>query len=213
MPQTVEWSSLFENWIASGETADVAHDLAHIRRVVQMAGRLAEAEEATLEIVMPAAWLHDCVTTPKSSSDRQKASRWAADRAIGFLAEVGYPLEFHGAIHHAIEAHSFSSGIEPRTIEAKVVQDADRLDALGALGIARCFALGGAMGSAIYSESDPFCAVREPDDRRFTLDHFPAKLLKLAGGMQTASGRAEAAWRMSFMESYLARLREEIAVR
>lgn len=206
-----EWSSRFESWIARGAAVDVAHDLSHIRRVVRMAEKLALAEAAKLEIVMPAAWLHDCVITAKSSPDRKIASRLAADRAVELLVETDYPLEFHEAIHHAIEAHSFSAAIETRTIEAKVVQDADRLDAIGALGIARCFALGGAMGSSIYSEDDPFCAVRAPDDRRFTLDHFPAKLLKLRKGMKTATGRAEAERRTRFIENYLSQLREEIA--
>lgn len=176
-----------------------------------MAERLAGLEGASLEVVTPAAWLHDCVIISKSSPHRSNASRLAANKAVGFLMEIGYPSEFLGPIQHAIEAHSFSARIDPETVEAKVVQDADRLDAIGALGIARCFALGGAMGSAIYSEADPFCAIRAPDDRQFMLDHFPAKLLKLSEGMQTAGGRAEAAQRLEFMEQFLAQIRGEIA--
>jgi len=126
---------------------DVAHDLEHVRRVVRTARELAGAEGARREIVLPAAWLHDCVTVPKDSPDRARASRRAAAQAVAWLRDWGWPADLLPEIAHAIEAHSFSAGLEPRTVEAKVVQDADRLEAIGAVGLARCLALGGALGS------------------------------------------------------------------
>ncbi len=204
-----DWAAVFERFISQA-TGDAAHDLAHIHRVVRNAERLAAAERACPEVVMPAAWLHDCVIVPKSSPERRQASKLAAARARTFLAEVGYPAPFHDRIAHAIEAHSFSAGIKPESLEARVVQDADRLDALGAIGIARCLALGGAMGRVLYSDADPFCDARPADDGTFSLDHFPAKLLKLAGTMQTPAGRAEAEIRTDFLRAYLGQLRREI---
>jgi uncharacterized protein len=138
------------------------------------------------------------------------ASRLAADRARRFLAEAGFPAEHLDAIHHAIEAHSFSAGIEARSPEARVVQDADRLEALGAIGIARCLLTAGSMGSALCAPDDPFCEAREPREREFAIDHFYAKLLGLPDTMQTRAGREEAQRRVDYMRGYLDQLRSEI---
>jgi len=139
-----------------------------------------------------------------------EASRLAAAAATDFLAAIGYPAGALSGIAHAVEAHSFSAGIPPRTIEARVVQDADRLDALGAVGIARTIALGGARGAPLYATIEPFPHTRQPDDRASVIDHFYTKLLTLAGTMRTATGRAEAAARTAFMRDFLAQLGREI---
>jgi len=195
----------------SARGGDVAHGLEHVRRVVRNARRLAAAEGARREVVVPAAWLHDCVTVPKDSPQRAAASRLAAAQAVAWLREWNWPEVFLADIAHAIEAHSFTAGIAPHTTEAKVVQDADRLEAIGAIGLARCLMLGGAMGRPLYVAEDPFCARRAPDDRAATVDHFYTKLLKLEGTMQTASGRREARARTEFLEQFLAELKREIA--
>ncbi len=192
------------------DDADSAHDLAHTTRVVASARRLAEREGAELEVVLPSAWLHDCVTLPKDHPDRKKASTLSADRAIRYLEELGYPSTHLDAIHHAIAAHSFSSGIEPETTEAAVVRDADRLDALGAIGLARCLTVGAELGRSLYNPDDPFCTCRQPDDNRWTLDHFYQKLLRLPEGMLTSAGRTEAERRVKFLKQFLSELRREI---
>jgi uncharacterized protein len=197
-----------EKLVAAG--GDAAHDLEHIRRVVANARGLAAAEGARLEIVLPAAWLHDCVTVPKDSPQRTTASRLAAAQAVAWLREWDWPETLLPDIAHAIEAHSFSAGIPPRTTEAKVVQDADRLDALGAVGLARCLMLGGAMGRPLYAAVDPFCERRAPDDRAACVDHFFAKLLTLEATMQTVGGRAEARRRTEFLKGFLDELKREI---
>jgi uncharacterized protein len=194
----------------TGERADAAHDMAHLARVVATAQRLAQEEGAAIDVVMPAAWLHDCVHVPVTSPDRPRASVMAGDEAVALLARIGYPAALHDAVHHAIAAHSFSARIAPRTIEAKVVQDADRLDAIGAIGIARCLMLGGQLGRALYASDDPFCEQRSPSDAVSSIDHFYTKLLTLAATMQTESGRREAARRTAFMQAYLGQLRSEI---
>jgi uncharacterized protein len=205
-----EWEPLFERFLSDQPGGDPGHGLVHVRRVVATASRLCVAEGARGEIVLPAAWLHDCVHVAKDSPERSRASRIAAARAVEFLAAAGYPRGLLPDIRHAIEAHSFSAGIAPRTIEAKVVQDADRLDALGAIGIARCIAVGATLGRAIYRADDPFCAAREPDDSAASVDHFYTKLLKLAETMQTEAGRREAGRRSDFMKGFLGQLRSEI---
>jgi uncharacterized protein len=189
---------------------DPAHDLSHVRRVVRNTVGLSRSETAEMDITLPAAWLHDCVSVPKDSDQRSQASRLAAAEAVTFLQSIGYPDAKLEAIRHAIEAHSFSAGIEPRTLEARIVQDADRLEALGAIGIARCLLTGGSMGTPLYDPEDPFSQAREPDDRRYTLDHFYCKLFKLPDTMQTEAGRAEAHRRAEYMRAFLERLRQEI---
>ncbi|MEL7170539.1 MAG: HD domain-containing protein, partial [Bacteroidota bacterium] len=133
-----------------------------------------------------------------------------ADTATAFLRDAGYPAEPLPAIAHAIAAHSFSAGIPPQTLEAQVVQDADRLDALGAIGIARAWLVGGSLGLPLAHEDDPFARHRPLDDRTYALDHYFVKLLRLADTMQTNAGRAEATRRTAFMQAYLDQLREEM---
>jgi uncharacterized protein len=199
-----------EAFVADTAAADAAHDLHHTRRVVHNAVKLTADEGADPQITVPAAWLHDCVAVAKDSPHRASGSRLAAEAAMAFLAEMDYPEDKLPEIFHAIEAHSFSAGIPPRTVEARVVQDADRLDSLGAIGIARCLLVGGHLGRPLLANHDPFCVERKPDDGRYTIDHFYAKLLRLPATMQTAAGRAEAERRADYMRDYLDRLRAEI---
>jgi len=205
-----EWEPRFRQFASDQPGADPGHGLVHLERVVGTALGLAAEEGARAEVVLPAAWLHDCVHVAKDSRDRAHASRLAADHAARFLQDAGYPEQLLPDIHHAIESHSYSAGIPPRTIEAKVIQDADRLDALGAIGIARCFAVGAALGRPLYDSEDPFCSSREPDDGGASVDHFYAKLLKLAGTMQTVAGRREAERRTAFIRAFIAQLASEI---
>lgn len=194
----------------ASQRGDAAHDLEHVRRVVRSARALAANEGARLEVVLPAAWLHDCVIVPKDSPLRAQASRLAAEQAAHWLRAWGWREADLPEIAHAVEAHSFSAGVAPRTIEAKVVQDADRLEALGAVGLARCLMLSGAMDRPLYAPEDPFCETRRPDDGAVAVDHFYAKLLTLEGTMQTEGGRREARQRTDYLRGFLAQLRREI---
>lgn len=207
------WERLFERFLRDRGKSDPAHGMDHVWRVVANARQLAEAEGARLEVVLPAAWLHDCVVVPKDAKERSTASARAAETAREWLQRAVYDLAPLDEIEHAIAAHSFSAGIPPRTIEAKVVQDADRLDSLGAIGIARCLMLGGSLDRPLYETEDPFCERRDPDDSIATIDHFYSKLLRLGDGMQTDSGRQEAAKRTEFMLEYLQKLALELGVR
>ena len=200
----------FAAYLREQVTADSAHDMQHIKRVVLMARRLAAVEGANLEVVIPAAWLHDCVTLPKNAPNRHEASRLAAAKAVRFLQSIDYPAQHLDDIAHAITAHSFSAGIPPTTLEAKVVQDADRLDAIGAIGVSRCLMIGGALERPLYDPTDPFCQQREPDDLIYTIDHFYRKLLKIGQTLHTTAAQAEASRRNAFMQTFLDQLRLEI---
>ena len=197
-------------FILSLAHADVAHDITHIERVVRVAKQLCIAEQAKMEVVLPAAWLHDCVAVAKNHPDRAKASTMAGDKAICFLTEIGYDSQYFTAIHHAIAAHSFSANIDVQSVEAQIVQDADRMDALGAIGVSRCMKVGGAIGRYLYNADDPFCNHREPNDSLYTLDHFYIKLLHIAKSMNTPSAKAEAKRRTDYMHNFLEQLKSEI---
>ncbi|SCY26100.1 HD domain-containing protein [Desulfoluna spongiiphila] len=199
-----------EAFLKGRTVQDGAHDLGHVKRVVALARRIGEAEGADLSVVVPAAWLHDCVSVPKDSPDRAFASRLAADEAVVFLKGLGVSGDTLAAVHHAIHAHSFSLGKSPETLEARVVQDADRLDAIGALGIARCFLTGGAMESAMFHPEDPFGRQRALDDRAYAVDHFFVKLLTLKETLHTGAARKEAGRRHAFMQSFLEELEREL---
>lgn len=213
-----DWEKIFETKIrevtaqeAASSGSDPAHDHAHFLRVVTTAKRLALSEGAKLEVVIPAAWLHDLVNVPKNDPRRTQASRLSGEAAMLFLREEGYPELYLDEIRHAIEAHSFSAKIEAKTIEASVVQDADRLDGLGAIGIARVFSVGGLLRRRIYEPLDPFAATgREFDDLENTVDHFFVKLFKTADTLITRAGREEGRKRVEFMRAYLQELAREL---
>lgn len=192
------------------EENDAAHDIDHILRVVKNAKMILAEEKADWEIVVAAAWLHDCVIIPKDHPDRENASKLAAGKAGGFLAQTDFPEEKIDPVKHAIETHSYSAGIVPKTIEAKIVQDADRLDAIGAIGIARCLMVGGNLGRTLYDPKDPLSENRDPDDSLWTIDHFYKKLFKLPEMMHTKTAKNEAKRRIEFMEKYLQELKREI---
>lgn len=173
----------------AADGSDGAHDLAHILRVFRNAMRIQAEEGGEARLLAAAVLLHDCVAVEKNSPLRARASTLAADKASGVLAGLGWSAGDIAAVAHAIAAHSFSAGIAPETPEAKILQDADRLDAIGIIGAARCFYTAGRMGSGLYDPSDPLAKERGLDDRAFAIDHFPAKLFKLADGFQTGTGR------------------------
>jgi len=194
----------------NGGATDGAHDLGHLRRVWKNARAIGLDMGADLEILLAAAWLHDAVNLPKNHPDRARASQLSADWAAQYLAGTDFPGAKIPPAAHAIAAHSFSAGIEPETLEAEILQDADRLEALGAVGIARMFHVGGAMGGALFDADDPLALHRPLNDKSFSLDHLEVKLFPIALTMRTAAGRAIAEARVEWMRSFRTRLLTEI---
>lgn len=192
------------------EGDDGSHDVAHLHRVWKNCRQISQDEGGDQQILCAAVLLHDCVAVEKNSPQRHLASRMAAEKASIALATLGWSDENINKTAHAIEAHSFSAAIPPQTLEAKILQDADRLDAIGMIGVARCFYIGGRMRSALYDAADPLAQQRQYDDKRFTLDHFETKLFKLQEGFQTAAGRRMAALRAERMRRFLSELLEEV---
>lgn len=210
-PERDKWEQLFREKVVTLDSGqDPAHDLAHFMRVVSTAKKLCLEENASWEVVVPAAWLHDYINFPKDDIRREQASRHSAVAALDYLASAGYADLHFPKIKNAIEAHSFSAQIECASLEAKIVQDADRLDALGAIGIARLFCVSGLLKSEFYSLDEPFARKRQLNDRAFAIDHFFVKLFKIVETLKTESGRAEGERRVAFMREYLKQFGSEI---
>ncbi|MGR6431429.1 HD domain-containing protein [Rhizobium sp. PAMB 3174] len=189
---------------------DGSHDLAHIQRVFRNAFRIQAVEGGNTEVLAAAVLMHDCVSVEKNSPLRTQASRLAAERAARVLGDLGWADADLDAVAHAILTHSFSAGIPPETLEAKILQDADRLDAIGAIGAARCFYVAGRMGSALYDPADPRADDRPLDDKAFAIDHFEAKLFKLADGFQTKAGQDFARERHDRLAQFLQHFLDEL---
>jgi uncharacterized protein len=191
--------------------ADSAHDFDHVLRVVAMADRIAQAEGAERDVVRAAALLHD-IGLDEGRAGHETS---AANRAKEILREHGYDEVFCNAVAHAIESHRFRSGPLPQTLEAKVLFDADKLDAIGAIGVARAFAFGGHRGQKVWGKVPPDYSDQmngvEADPRQHTAVHeFHVKLSKIKERMFTATGRQIAAERHAFMVKFYEQLDREV---
>jgi len=189
---------------------DPAHDFDHIMRVYKNAQQIIKKEKVNETLVLSAVLLHDVVSFPKSDKRSKNSSIESAKKAKTILKKYDFTSDEITIVCDAISEHSFSQKKIPKTIEGKILQDADRLDALGAIGIARVFATGGSLRRPFYNLDDPFCKKRIPDDKIWTLDHFFEKLLKLEFLMNTNSGKIEAKKRTKILKNFLKQLKHEI---
>ncbi len=189
---------------------DAAHDFEHIMRVYRNAKKLCKSENTNPKLVLCAALLHDIVSFPKSDKRSKTSSKKSSILAAKILKKHMFSKNEIQIICNAILDHSFSKNKTPKTIEGKILQDADRLDAIGAIGIARAFAVGGHENRSFYNKLDPFCIKRSPDDKKWTLDHFFRKLLLLEKLMNTKSAKIEAKKRTKIIKKYLNDLKREI---
>ena len=183
------------------------HSLQHSERVAELCLRIAEKEkEADPLILQVAAILHD-IGIPQWG--RKEHARRSAEIAGEILEKTGFPKEKREEVLYAIETHRFSDQKTPETVEARILQDADRLDALGAIGIARCFAFGGRENRRLY---DPSETPNEYDPERevSSLTHIREKLLKIKDNLHTENARRIAEERHCFMLEFVERMTSEI---
>jgi len=207
------YEQLAEDLLANipSDNSDGSHDLSHLMRVWANVRTIQKEEGGDLEILAASCVLHDCVSVEKNSPDRSAASAMAAKMAKDALIAIHWSDDRVSRVEHAIAAHSYSANITPLTIEAKILQDADRLDAIGFVGIARCFYIAGRMNSGLYDPFDIEAADRQLDGRSYAIDHFQEKLLKLSVGFQTRTGQQMAQERhqtlITFLNGFVAEVR------
>lgn len=199
-----------------GQHDDGSHDLGHFQRVWRAARAINRAEGMAADplILLTAAYFHDLVALPKNHPDRASSSRLSAEKTAGILQKdfPDFPPDKIEGVRHAIHAHSFSARVTPLTAEARILQDADRLEALGAIGLARVFYTAGQLNQQLFDPMDPLARRREPDDQQFSLDHFQVKLLKLPALMNTVTGRRMAEESADYLRSFLVKIGDELGV-
>ncbi len=194
------------------EDAPAAHDWHHVQRVEAIAETLLERhpEPADDRVVRLAVSLHDIGREREDRGEIDDHASWGAEEAGRILADVGASEGTIDRVRHCVRAHRYSTDVEPRTLEAKLVADADNLDALGAVGIARVFAHGGTIGSPLY---DPAVPVDEDDAPAGATqyNHLHKKILELPERMYTDVGRDLAADRVAFVDAYVDQFDREVS--
>ncbi len=189
---------------------DPSHDWSHILRVSNLCERFARELGADLKVLIPAAYLHDIINIPKNSKHRHKASELASKKSVEILGESEFSSEEITKIGTIVLEHSYSANISPSSIESAILQDADKLDGMGAIGVMRWATVGCRMKASYYDLEDPWAENRELDDKSYSLDHFKTKLLKLYDRLNTAPAKIEGQRRLDFYQSFLAQLETEI---
>ncbi|MGQ9851300.1 MAG: HD domain-containing protein [Aggregatilineaceae bacterium] len=198
------------------DDSDPVHDFDHVLRVLALARRIGQAEGADMAVVETAVLLHDIGRADEDqlahvhNAETADHAWQSAERAREILARLDPPptSAFIEAVAHAVAAHRFRSAVAPQTLEAKVVFDADKLDAIGAIGVARAFAYGGMTGQKLWGEVPPNYS---GSGAEHTPHHeFVYKLSRIAERMQTETGRAIACERHAFMQAFFERLTREI---
>jgi uncharacterized protein len=193
--------------------ADPAHDFSHVLRVTHMAELLARREGADVEVVRVAALLHDISrlddTTLAMQANPDTDHALLAARAVRHILG-DEPPAFVDAVAHAIEAHRFRNEVEPETLEARVLFDADKLDSIGAVGVARVFAYAGTLGNPLWGDVPQGYAPQERDKTHTPRHEFEMKLRHLKDRLYTASGREIAEGRHAFMLAFFEQMAAEV---
>ncbi|MCL4487393.1 MAG: HD domain-containing protein [Chloroflexi bacterium] len=192
--------------------AESAHDFDHVLRVVALAERLAEAEKADQEIVRTAALLHDIARADEDQMPGSDHAQMAAERARAILLQRGVLPERADAVAQAIAAHRFRGAVAPQTLEAKILFDADKLDSIGAIGVARAFAVSGALSQRLWTDvaSDATATRDQRNSEHSAVAEFIVKLSKVRDRVYTPSARRIADERHFYMASFFTRLGQEI---
>jgi len=209
------WETRFADYIRNhGDLKDGSHDLGHFQRVWRAARRINQEEGGVADelVLLAAAYFHDWVSFPKNHPQRSESSRLSAERAVELLTEVfsDFQADKVEGVRHARHAHSWSARVPAETPEAKILQDADRMESLGAIGAARTFYISGQLNQQLFDPEDPLALKRAPDDRRYALDHFQVKLLKLPATMNTVAGKRMAERNAEWLRAMAQKMDEEV---
>ena len=185
---------------------DPAHDFEHVMRVYRNAERICKTENGNKKLILSAVLLHDIIKIKNQKNSALNSARLSEK----ILKQNHFSDNEIKIISDAIKEHSFSKGKIPSTIEGKILQDADRLDAIGAIGLARVFSFSGSNNRPFYDPKDPFSKNRNLNDNKWTIDHFYEKLLTLEQKMNTKTGKIIAKKRTKILKDFLKEIKNEI---
>ena len=189
---------------------DPSHDFQHIQRVLNLAVKIGKSVKADLDVLIPAALFHDIVVYQKNLPQSKGESDESAEVAEKVLEGLkNYPKKKIEDIKNCIKECSFSKGISPKLLESKVLQDADRLEATGAISIMRTFSSCGQMNRPLYDPSDPFC-MNGPQQFKSGIDLFYRRLLIVEKTMHTDLAKKIAKSRTKFLKIFLSQLKKEL---
>lgn len=190
---------------------DPSHDINHALRVLAISEKIARVEKADLDIIVPSAIFHDVINYPKNHPKRLNSSRESAEFARRILKNIeSFPKNKIEKVYESINLCSFTKGLTPNFVEGKILQDADSLEATGAISIMRTFSSAGVMNKTFYDVSDPFCKNRKPDDSKYALDLFFTRLLVVQRRLHTRTAKNIAKRRTVFLKIFLKELRVEL---
>jgi uncharacterized protein len=190
--------------------ANAGHDINHSLRVMDLCIHISSIEGGDSEILEAAALLHDIGRPAQLKDPAVDHATLSAQLAPDILSGAGFPSQKVPAVVYAIKHHRYSFGLTPETLEARILQDADRLDISGAVGAAMTFAYSGAMNRKLYHSSDPMAKHRQLDGDEYALDHILSKLMHLPGSMHTTTARLMAEERNMFLNGFVEQLLREI---
>jgi len=189
-----------------------SHNIDHSIRVLRTAFWLSEEfPSVDKTVLLIACYFHDANALAKNHPESAKSSKISADYICRLFGNAGLSDKRTKLLHSIILSHSYSSKVECETSEAKLLSDSDKLDALGAIGIARLFSTAGEIGSKLYNASEPFAEKRCLDDSKYALDHFFKKILNIPGKLYTKKAKSVAEQRVAFIQTFLKEFREEIS--
>jgi len=190
---------------------DPSHDINHALRVLAISEKIATAENADFDIIVPSALFHDVISYPKNHHKRLHSSKESAEFAKRILKNIeSFPKNKIGQVYESINLCSFTKGLKPDFLEGKILQDADSLEATGAVSIMRTFSSAGMMNKTFYDVSDPFCKKRKPDDSKYALDLFFTRLLVVQSRLYTKTAKNIAKKRANFLKAFLKELKVEL---
>lgn len=190
---------------------DPSHDINHVLRVLAISEKIATVEKADFDVIVPSAIFHDVISYPKNHHKRLHSSKESAEFAKRILKNIeSFPEDKIGKVYESINLCSFTKGLQPNFLEGKILQDADSLEATGAVSIMRTFSSAGIMNKTFYNISDPFCKKRKPDDNKYALDLFFTRLLVVQSRLHTKTAKNIAKNRANFLKAFLEELKVEL---
>lgn len=190
---------------------DPSHDINHTLRVLVLAEKISKKEKADMDIIIPAAIFHDVINYPKNHIKRLDSSEESAKLSKKVLKNINsFPKEKIDRVYESIRLCSFTKNIKPNFLEAKILQDADGLESMGAISIMRTFSSAGILNKSFYNNADPFCKKRIPNDDKYAVDLFFTRLLIVKNRLHTKTAKKMALKRFVFLKEFLKELDFEL---